>query len=594
MDKDILSSLPEKPGVYIFKNSSGDIIYIGKAKVLRNRVRSYFSSSKKDIKTEQLSGNIADLDFIVTLTELEAFILENTLIKQHKPKYNILLKDDKSYPFIKIAYGDKYPGVYVTRNARGRGDVYFGPYYALDAKRVVQLIYRMFRIRQCTLDLTGKPLKRPCIYYDTGLCAAPCVGYVTGEQYDDRVKLVREFLDGNYKPVLEELKKEMEESAAAKKYEKAAEARDSIKAVEEIMKEQKVVTQDETDTDVVNFLYRNGSYYFGVFNIRRGRLVGKSVNVFNGMPENENPLEIFLAQYYSRNISTARDVVLPEGAVETEVAKYIFRDRGVKLRFCKKDRLLDMVMENLVERSKSTEKMEEKKTNIKKEYLLQMEALKESLKLEAMPSVIEAVDISHSSGDHMAGSLVVFKNGEPDRAQYRHFKIKTVGQVDDFASVAEVVQRRYSRLKAEGGKFPDLLMIDGGIGQVNAAKHALDTVGVDIPVIGLAKEHEMVFFPHDNEAKDPGTRGRFLLMRARDEAHRFANSLRTKLANKKMKKSVFDDIKFIGEKTLYMIYNEFKDRSDLVGAIQSGDKRADFLNKRQKDEILKALKTINN
>lgn len=591
MDKDKLNSLPEKPGVYIYRDSAGIVIYIGKAKVLRNRVKSYFGDGKKDLKTEQLAGRISDIDFIITNNELEAFILENTLVKEHKPKYNILLKDDKSYPYIMINIADKYPGVYTTRDTKDKKKLYFGPYFALDAKRVLNTIYRIFRIRQCTLDLGGKPLNRPCIYFDTGLCTAPCVRFISEEEYAKTIKKVIDFLGGKYAPVVKELERLMKEYSGEKKYEKAAEARDAMKAVEEIMKEQKMVTVEEKNTDVVSYIYKNRAYYFGVFNIRRGRLTGKTINIFKDMPENENPLELYLAQYYGRNISMPEEIILPENSVDPAILdNYIFKGKNIKITFEKASAMLNLVDENLAEKAGSEERFEEKKTNIKREYLIQMEELKESLGIEYMPECIEGIDISHSSGTEMVGSLVVFKNGEPDKKNYRHFNIKTVGRIDDYASVAEVVERRYSRLKEEGEYFPDLILIDGGIGQVNAAKEALKRVGVDIYVIGLAKQEEQVFRPYENTPVPLKEKARFLLMRVRDEAHRFANAFRVTLTNKKMKTSVFDEIKGVGEKTKYRIYNEFKDPGELVNAVETGDKRAEFLNAAQKASILKQFK----
>jgi excinuclease ABC subunit C len=590
MDKDKLSSLPEKPGVYIYRDKNGTVIYIGKAKILRNRVRSYFNEGKKDIKTEQLAGKIEDIDFIVTNNELEAFILENTLIKEHKPKYNILLKDDKSYPYIMITTADKYPGVYISRETKNKKSTYFGPYFSADAKKVVNLIYRIFKIRQCTLDLSGKPLTRPCIYYSTGVCSAPCVRFIGEKDYLDDVEKVNKFLDGDYLPVIERLNNEMHTLSEEKKYEKAAEARDSIKSVNEIMTEQKMVMRKEKNIDILSYIYSDSTYYFGVFNIRRGRLTGKTINVFTDTPENENPLETYIAQYYSRNIAVADEVILPEGSVSAEVVNYVFKGKKVKVRFERISRFLSFVNENLRENAKAEEKYREKKKNTKTEYIIQMQELQKCLGSEYMPEAMEGIDISHSSGENMVGSLVVFKNGEPDKKEYRHFNIKTVGQIDDYASIGEVVERRYSRLKEEGEYFPDLILVDGGLGQVNAAKEALNRVGVDIALIGLAKEHELVFRPGISEPVPMTDKARFLLMRVRDEAHRFANAFRTTLATKKLKKSVFDDIPGIGEKTKYQIYNLFKGTDELVKAVEADDKSVDFLNKKQKTGILKYFK----
>ncbi len=592
MEKYKINSLPEKPGVYIFKNIGGEVIYVGKAKNLRRRVRSYFQGGRKDVKTEQLAENVKDLDFIVTKTELEAFILENTLIKEHKPKYNIMLKDDKSYPFIKIAMKEKYPGVYITRNTKDKKSIYFGPFFSGDAKRVVAMLYRVFKIRQCTLDLSGRPLKRPCIYYDTGVCSAPCVQFISEENYMKTVKAVKAFLNGNYRDLKQKLTLEMLAFSEEKNFEKAAQTRDTIKAVEEIMKEQKVVVASEKNTDVFGYLYKNEAYYFGVFNIRAGRVVSKTISVFEDMPKEAQPLSVFINQYYSRNMAVPDEVILPAGAAQESVLnEVVFKPRGIKALYVKRNGLLKLVNDNLLERETTDERIREQKGKVKKEFLIQMEALQQGLKLARLPKVIEGIDISHSSGQNMVGSLVVFNNGEPDKSNYRRYKIKTVTQVDDFAAVTEVVIRRYGKMKEQGLWFPDLILIDGGIGQVNSAKRALETLALEIPVIGLAKQNEEVFRPYKNEPVKIGIKAQFLLMRLRDEAHRFAVKFQTELSSKKLKQSVFDEIPYIGEKTRYRIYNEFKDRADLLEAVEKNEERAKFLNEKQKTAIKKILGT---
>jgi excinuclease ABC subunit C len=288
----------------------------------------------------------------------------------------------------------------------------------------------------------------------------------------------------------------------------------------------------------------------------------------------------------------ADELVLGEGAADGEILRSIvFKGKEIKITFEPPDgRLIRIVGENLDEKASSEEKFDKRKVNIKEEYLAQMKALKESLNLEYMPECIEGIDISHSSGDNMVGSLVVFKNGEPDKKNYRHFNIKTVGQVDDYASINEVVERRYSRLKAEGEYFPDIILVDGGPGQVSAAREGLNRVGVDILLLGLAKEHEEVFRSGQKGPVPVSEKAGFLLMRVRDEAHRFANSLRKKLANRDLKASIFDSIGGIGEKTKYKIYNGFRDFDELAAAIENGDDRASFLNKKQKESVLAAIR----
>jgi excinuclease ABC subunit C len=591
MEKNKVSSLPEKPGVYLFKDSEGKIIYIGKAKSLKNRMKSYFQKGKKDIKTDKLVPKIKDFDFIVTKTEIEAFLLESTLVRQHKPYYNILLKDDKSFPFIKISTGEKYPGIYLTRITRGANAVYYGPYYTDDAKKVLQLIYRAFKARQCTYEFENKKLTRPCIYYDTGVCSAPCVRHISDEAYVQSIKEVKAFLNGNYRKMLENLKKEMDAYSVKKNYEKAAEARDAMKAVEGIMIEQKVVEMEDKNTDVVDYIYRDGSYFFCVLSIRSGRLINKKIDVFSDTAEQEGAFELYLSQYYSRGISYPQEVILPQEKTDASLADEIFKGKGIKAVYKKRDNLLKMAVENIEERIKQLDSVKLKREKAKEKYSVQIKDLQDNLNMKKPPLVIDAMDISHHHGENTVASCVVFKDGEPNKKNYRRYKIKTVHKIDDFDSMREVVMRRYGRMLKEDAEFPDLILIDGGIGQVNAAKEALNLVGIEnIEIIGLAKREEQVYKPGKNKPVPLTEQARHLLMRVRDEAHRFALSYQTLLANKKMKETLFDNIDSIGEKTKYEIYKTFADKDDLLAALECNDERAGFLNKKQKEAIIKALK----
>lgn len=588
MDKDKLKALPQKPGVYIFKNSAGDTIYIGKAKVLRDRVGSYFGGSKKDLKTQIMASLVIDMDYVVTKNELEAFLLENSLIKEYKPKYNILLKDDKSYPYIKVTK-EKYPGVYVTRMTDDKNALYFGPYYALETKRVVRAIYSIFKARQCTYSFDEKPLKRPCVFYDSGVCLAPCIRHVTDAEYSGMIKEVIDFLNGSYDAVKEKLSVLMSQYSAAQKYEQAAEARDAIKAIDEISIQQKVVGLEKTECDVFDFAYQNGTYYFCVLNIRRGRLINKKTDVFENTAKSDNAYETYLAQYYSAGRMLPEEIVIRKGAADTEVLiNGVFSGKKIKLSERVRDSLLSMAAENIHEKIKQDEKAKESRHKSSGEFLKQLEALKTELKLEKLPQVIDGLDISHLHGENTVASCVVFSNGAPDKKNYRRYKIKTVHKIDDFDSMREVVMRRYGKMIQENINFPDLILIDGGIGQVNAAKEALLLVGAeDVSVIGLAKREELVFFPGKNEGIALSDAARFPLMRVRDEAHRFAITYQMTLSDKKLIKSVFDDIPGIGEKTKREIYTVFGTKEELLKAVESNDEKAKFLNKKQKEEIIK-------
>ncbi len=583
-----IKKLPDAPGVYLLKNKTGDIIYIGKAKVLKNRVKSYFQKSKKDLKTEIMSEQISDFDYIITKNEFEAFLLENTLIKQHKPKYNILLKDDKSFPYIKLTIKDKYPGLYLVRETKSKSSVYFGPYFAGDAKKFLEIIYKIFKIRQCKIDLK-KPLSRPCIYYNTGVCSAPCVRFISDSAYNAAVENVIKFLRGSYKETVEILKNKMNKYAEEQQYEKAAQMRDYIKVIENIMNEQRVVLNQEKDVDVINYLFSDNRYYFCVLKIRSGRLINKEIIVFKDLPENESPVEIFLMQYYARNIDIPEEILLPDKSISPFITKFFGKEK-IKVVYKKRNTLLDIAMQNILDRERQEKETQNKELKFKKQVI----ELQKSLNLTKSPEIIDGIDISHSGGLNTVGSCVVFKNGIQDKRLYRRYKIKEARLSDDYSAIKEVVQRRYSKIKNENSKLPDLILIDGGSGQVNIAKEELKKLNLEITVIGLAKNEERVYMPYNNEPVLITDDALLLLKRVRDEAHRFALSYQTKITMKKFKKSILDDLPFIGEKTRYKIYNEFKNLEELLDAIKDNRKEISFLTKKQKNILLEILKKKEN
>lgn len=588
--KEKVKILPEKPGVYIFKDKYGEIIYIGKAKSLKKRVSSYFNKTEKDIKTDKLYEKIVDFDFIVTNNEMEAFLLEQTLIKQHKPHYNILLKDDKSFPYIKLTIKEKYPGIYFTRNTKDRDAIYFGPYFAEDARKVLELIYKIFKVRQCSYNFDRKKLLRPCIFYDTHLCSAPCVGYISDIEYKNSIKEAKKFLNGDYKNILKELKEQMLQYSDEREYEKAAELRDQIKAVENIMQKQVVVLSEDKNVDVIDYIYKNQRCYFGVINIRSGRLVSRKIDVFIDIINNEETFESYLMQYYNRNIFYPDTIILPYNLINKEIISEFFNKKNINVIFKKRDRLLDMVKENIEEKIKQDEFERIQEKTREEKILKQLEELKDALSMKKIPEIIDAIDVSHFSGENIVASCVVFKNGKSEKKLYRRYKIKNDKKIDDFAAIREVVLRRYSRILKENERLPDLILIDGGIGQVNSAKEALSMLGIEnINLIGLAKKKEEVFLPGKFEPINVPDGGKLLLQKIRDEAHRFAILYQTLLTNKNLKKTILDDIPSIGEKTKYNIYSIFKNLEELVLAIKRKDKRVDFLTEKQKSEILKKL-----
>ncbi len=586
-----IKKLPTLPGVYLLKNKENKIIYIGKAKVLKNRLSSYFQNSKKDLKTKIMSESIADFDYIITKNEFEAFLLENTLIKQHKPKYNILLKDDKSFPYLKLTVKDKYPGLYLVRETKSKSAIYFGPYFAKDAKKFLEIIYKNFKIRQCKIDLK-KPLSRPCIYYNTGMCSAPCVRFISDSAYIESVKNVIKFLKGAYKEIIEIFKNKMNKYSERQEYEKAAQMRDYIKTIETIMNEQKVILNKEKDIDVVNYLFSDNSYYFCVLKIRSGRLINKEILVFKNVPESESIFENFLMQYYARNIDVPEEILLPYNA-HTPQSNFIikfFKKYDIRVIYKKNNSLFQIAMENILDRQKQETESEKKEQKFKKQII----ELQKSLNLNKKPEIIDCIDISHLGGSNMVGSCVVFENGLPAKALYRRYKIKQTRLADDYSAVREVVSRRYSKIKKEGQKLPDFILIDGGIGQVNIANEELKKLNLNIPVFGIAKKEELIFSPYNNEPVFISEDALLLLRRIRDEAHRFALSYHTKLNLKNLKKSILDNLPFIGEKTKYKIYNEFKNIDDFLNAIKNNKKEVSFLTRKQKDIFIDIIKKMEN
>ncbi|MBP7792887.1 MAG: excinuclease ABC subunit UvrC [Candidatus Goldbacteria bacterium] len=589
--KQKLNALSDNPGIYIFKDKDDKIIYIGKAKNLKKRVMSYFRKTGKDLKTSKLTGNIRDFDYIITNNEMEAFLLEGTLIKQHQPHYNVLLKDDKTFPFIKITTGEQFPGVYFTRNTKEKKAVYYGPYIAEDAKIVLELIYKIFKVRQCNYNFEKKQLTRPCVFYDMHICTAPCAGLISGDNYQNSIKEVKKFLNGNYKGIIEKLQEDMRNFSLGKQYEKAAEIRDQIKAVEDVMQKQAVVLSENMNVDVIDFVRQDLNAYFCVLNVRSGRLVSRRMDVFNDVINEEDVFETYLMQYYNRNISYPDEIILRDGLSSPEIMESFFYRKKINLTFKKKDKLLDLARENILQKIRYDMGEAEKQKIRERTSQKQLDGIKKVLGLDKTPEMIDAIDVSHFSGDNIVASCVVFKNGEPEKKLYRRYKIKGTVKIDDYAAIKEVVMRRYGRMLKENAKFPDMVLIDGGIGQVNAAKQGLNMIGVEnLHIIGLAKKKEEVFLPGKSKPIDVPADSRLILQKIRDEAHRFAVSFQTLLANKKLKKMTFDDIPFIGEKTRYNIYSQFKNSDELINAIETNDKRADFLTNKQKKEILNRLK----
>jgi len=556
-----LQNLPDEPGVYLMKDGRGHIIYIGKAVSLKNRVRSYFQKSSKDEKTELMVRSIADLETIVTHTELEALVLESTLIKKHHPRFNIILRDDKNYPYIRLDLKAEFPRLDVVRGLKKDGAVYYGPYVPAGGMwEILALIRRTFPLATCRKEFDRNKPERPCVQHQIGRCVAPCSGEVDPEVYRDMVQQVRLFIEGKNRDLVGLLKQRMEEASERMEYERAAELRDRISRIEGAFEKQKIISPGFENQDVIGIALQGGHADIQVLFVRNGMLLGRKDFYFTdlrGMAE-EDLLTDFLRQFYAKEMILPVEVLLPIDVPDREVIEEWLRSkREAKVEVAvpqrgRKRELVQMASDNASQALK--EQMLSRKS--KERVLLK---LQEELGLRNLPRRIEAFDISNIQGTEAVASMVAFENNLPDKRNYKRFKIRTVKGQDDFASMAEVIRRRYLRAKEEG-TLPDLVLIDGGKGQLNAALDVLMELEVKGPdVIGLAKarsgqegakrEFERVFLPGVEEpvVLEPTSAGTHLVARVRDEAHRFAIEYHRKLREKKAVRSELDEVPGIGE-----------------------------------------------
>jgi excinuclease ABC subunit C len=512
-----LSTLPHAPGCYLFSNSEGTIIYIGKAKDLRKRVTSYFQKKDHDPKTGALVMNIASVDQMLTNTETEALILENTLIKKHQPHYNIDLKDAKRFAYIELTK-EPYPRIGIARRTTKGEATYFGPFVSAMARdEILHVVKRIFALRPCR-----KLPKRACLRYHMGSCTGPCIGAVSVEEYGLQVERAAALLRGKGTELIRTLQNEMAECSEKLEYERALTLRNQIAAIEGLSERQHVARPRETDEDVIGYTISGDTMYLMVFTVERGLLSGKQEYSFD---YREDAFDEFLVQYYADNIPPS-ELILPH-EVDEALPAYLSERKG---------RAVHVTVPKSGEKKKLLELVEK---NIEHSFLkneLKVKDLQAALGLEEAPAVIECFDISHLSGTDMVGSMVQFNNGEPDKKNYRRFRIKTVEGIDDFASIAEIVRRRYHRLLEEDGALPDLIIIDGGKGQLSAALGALEGLGLALPVIALAKREEEVYLPGETLPCRLDRKGMALhfLQEIRNEAHRFAIAYNRLLRTKKV------------------------------------------------------------
>lgn len=496
--------IPKNPGCYLFKDKKEKVLYVGKAKNLKNRIKTYQNKKDLDLKTKSMLNKAVDLDFIVTDNEVEALILENTLIKRYKPQYNVRLKDAKSHSYIKIT-DEKFSRAIIARRKIGKGK-YYGPFVsAQERDYILHFVKKTFNLRTCK-----KLKKKPCLRYHINMCDAPCINLIGKKEYDKKITKVKKVLSGKTKDLIRELEEDMEELSNQKKYELAIKLRNEIFALKNLNERQNMKREKKYNEDIINYEIKDEKVYLMLFNIYKGTLFNKNEFIFE---KTSNFLEEFIVQYYSEN-KIPKEIIIPE-KIDKSVKDFLEQKRSTKVKINipkkgEKKQLLELVLKNIELTFFS---------DIKKPKILQ-----KKLKLEKTPNVIECFDISHLSGTSTVGSMAQFRNGKPDKNNYRRFKIRTVEGIDDFEAISEVVRRRYTRLKRENIDYPDLIIIDGGKGQLNFSVRELEKIGVKIPIISVAKKLEEIYIPGRIDPIRLSDKDKALhyIQEIRNEAHRFA------------------------------------------------------------------------
>ena len=569
--KDIIESIPKLPGIYIMKDHRAEILYIGKAKVLRNRVRSYFQNSRNlHPRTRIFLDKVDDIKFLTTKTEAEALILESNFIKKHQPKYNVLLKDDKHYPYLRLTTQEKFPRLEVVRRVKKDKATYFGPYTMVkEVRETIRLIYKIFPLRQSKDKLDGSPMRRPCLNHQMGRCLAPCAGLVSSQDYSEIVQDVSLFLKGKNTTLLKDLKTKMEAASVETRYEEAAVLRDKISAVQTVIDKQKIISTSLEDQDVIAYCSEKDQAMAQVLIIRSGKMLGEKIFKLKSRKEMEEDetLSSFLKQYYADESILPAAVLLPHPIEDADlIASWLSDKKGTCVSIevpviGKKRDLIKMAEEN----ASFAMRMESDKGEVGTRSL---EELQTALNLKHFPEIIEGFDLSNISGSHAVGSMVVFENALAEKSKYRRYKISTVKGIDDYAMLREVMTRRYSRLLKENVPLPNLILIDGGKGHLNAGHDVLQALNLvdrlDLVCIAKGKfrnnlvtdevylpQHKKPVLFHENSPS------RFLMQRIRDEAHRFAISYHRKLRGKKTLESPLELIPGIGKKRRLMLLKKF-------------------------------------
>lgn len=571
--EDELKKLPSQPGVYLMHDAKDEIIYVGKAVSLKNRVRQYFQSSRnKSAKIEQMVSRIARFEYIVTDSEMEALVLECNLIKEHQPRYNTMLKDDKAYPYIKVTVGEDFPRVMLARTMKKDKNRYFGPYTSAGAvKDTIDLIHKLYKIRTCSRNLprdTGK--ERPCLNYHIKQCDAPCQGYISKEEYGENIRQVLEFLNGRYDGVLKNLEEKMKAASDAMDFEKAIEYRDLLSSVKKVAQKQKITSSNMEDRDIIAMARDDMDAVVQVFFVREGKLIGRDhfrMSVATAETRGQI-LSSFVKQFYAGTPFLPKELWVQYELEDMElISQWLSARKGQKVRITvpkkgDKERLVE-----LAEKNAALVLIQDNERN-KREEMRTIGAMNQVAQWLGLENVrrMEAFDISNISGYESVGSMVVFENGRPKRSDYRKFRIKTVIGPNDYASMKEVLTRRFThgmeeqkRLKNQGvekefgsfTRFPDLLMMDGGKGQVNIALEVMEQLGLSIPVCGMVKDDNHrtrgLYYQNEEISIDRHSEGFRLITRIQDEAHRFAIEYHRSLRSKSQVRSILDEIPGIGD-----------------------------------------------
>jgi excinuclease ABC subunit C len=550
--EDTLARLADRPGVYLFKDAKGQILYVGKAASLRSRVRSYFQESRpRDAKTDALVRQVRDLEYIVTDNELEALMLEANLVRKHRPRYNIILRDDKHYPFLRLTTNEAFPRLVVARRVKDDGATYYGPFYPATAMReTLRLTRQLFPLRTCAIEIDGR-LERPCIQYSIGRCNAPCTGWETREGYAKTVRDVQRFLEGKDDDLLLELTGRMEEAASDLRFERAAVLRDQIQSLKKVRERQKIISTEEIDQDVIGVVRQGADACVEVFFVRKGRLVGQEAFFLDGVGgwTDGEILSAFLRQFYTKNVRAAPEILVSDEVAEAPLlGEWLSGLAGRRVAITAPQRGSRREFVAMAEANAAIALQNRLLSRGDRVQVVQ-EELRAALALPSPPNRIEGYDISHVQGAEQVGSCVVWENGEMKKDDYKRFRIRTVEGSDDFAALEEMLRRRFARALEEGSTLPDVVLIDGGRGQLNVALRVLEDLGLDyLPVIALAKQREEVYRPDgvDPLTLDATSPALHTLQRIRDEAHRFAITYHKTLRAKRTIQSVLDAIPGVG------------------------------------------------